>query len=122
MLFQVYKALVESHLCYADAVWWSLSNTKVSALQRLQNRAFDIIEASKIKDSVIQSTFSIDQMFQFGGLVLMLKTIKKIYPENLHDKVAERSSISKNGTRSKNDLQIPRLNTGPQTWNSIPTH
>ena len=51
MLFQVYKALVESHLRYADVVWGSLSNTKISALQRLQNRAFDIIEASKIKDS-----------------------------------------------------------------------
>ena len=53
MLFQVYKALVESHLRYADVVWGSLSNTKISALQRLQNRAFDIIEASKIKDSFI---------------------------------------------------------------------
>ena len=39
MLFQVYKALVESHLRYADVVWGSLSNTKISALQRLQNRA-----------------------------------------------------------------------------------
>ena len=53
MLFQVYKALVESHLRYADVVWGSLSNTKISALQRLQNRAFDIIEASKIKHSFI---------------------------------------------------------------------
>ena len=49
MLFQVYKALVESHLRYADVVWGSLSNTKTSALQRLQNRAFDITEASKIR-------------------------------------------------------------------------
>ena len=53
MLFKVYTALVESHLRYADVVWGSLSNTKISALQRLQNRAFDIIEASKIKDSLI---------------------------------------------------------------------
>ena len=45
MLFQVYKALVKSHLRYADVVWESLSNTKRSALQRLHNRAFDIIEA-----------------------------------------------------------------------------
>ena len=47
--YQVYKALVESHLCYADVVWGRLSNTKVSTLQRLQNRAFDIIEASRKK-------------------------------------------------------------------------
>ena len=44
MLFKVYKMLVESHLRYADVVWGILSNTKILALQRLQNRAFDIIE------------------------------------------------------------------------------
>ena len=60
MLFQVYKALVESHFRYADVVWGSLSNTKTTALQRLQNRAFEIIRASKIKDSWIRPTFSID--------------------------------------------------------------
>ena len=60
MLFQVYKALVESHLRYADVVWGSLSETKITALQRLQNRAFEIIQVSKIKDSLIRPTFSID--------------------------------------------------------------
>ena len=44
MLFQVYKALVESHLRYADVVWGSLLNNKLSAFQRLQNRASGIIE------------------------------------------------------------------------------
>ena len=52
MLFQVYKALVESHLRHADVVWGSLSNTKITALQRQQNRAFEIIQVSKIKDSM----------------------------------------------------------------------
>ena len=48
MLFQVYKVLGESHLCYAYVVWGNLSNTEISALQRLQSRAFDVIEALKI--------------------------------------------------------------------------
>ena len=132
MLFQVYKALVESHLRYADVVWGSLSNTKISALQRLQNRAFDIIEASKIKDSFIRPAFNIDQMFQFDRSFLMFKMINKICPKSLHNKSAERSTISKYGTRNKTDLQIPRLNldfsrksftyTGLKTWNSIPTY
>ena len=43
MLFQVYKALVESHLRYADVVWGTISDTNITALQRLQNRAFEII-------------------------------------------------------------------------------
>ena len=105
------KALAESHLRYADVVWGSLSNTKLTALQRLQNRAFvDIIQASNIKDSLIRPTLSIDQMFQFDRLVLMFKMINKICPENLHNKFVERSSISKYDTGNKTDLQIPRLN------------
>ena len=60
----------------------------------------------------------------------MFKIINKICPESLHDKFAERSSISKYDTRNKTDLQIPRLNldfsrksfnyTGLKTWNSKP--
>ena len=132
MLFQVYKALVESHLRYADGVWGSLSNTKIKALQRLQNCAFDIIQASKLKGSLIRPTFSIDQMFQFDRSVLMFKITSEIFPESLHHKFAERSSISKYDTRNKTDLQIPRLNldfsrnsfnyAGLKTWNSILTH
>ena len=110
MLLQVYKALVESHLRYADVVWESLSETKITALQRLQNRAFEIIQGSKIKDFFIRPTLSMDQMFQFDRSVLMYKIINKICPESLNDKFAERSSISKYDTRNKADLQIPRLN------------
>ena len=47
------------HQCYFKRTK-SLSNVKMSALQRLQNRAFDIIEAYKIKNSLIRPTFSID--------------------------------------------------------------
>ena len=110
MLFQVNKTLVESRFRYADVVWGSLSNTKISALQRLQNRAFDIIEAPKIKDSLNRPTLNIDQMFQFDRSVLMFKIIIKICPESLHDKFVERSKLSKYGTRNKTGLQIPRLN------------
>ena len=110
-------------------------STKISALQRLQNRAFDIIEASKIKDSFIRPALNIDQMFQFDRSVLMFKMINKTCPKSpksLHNKYAERSTISKYYTRNKTDLQIPRLNldfsrksftyTGLKTWNSIPTY
>ena len=110
ILFQVYKALVESHLRYADVVWRSLSNPEIRALQRLQNRAFEFIQGSKIKDSLIRPTLSIDQMFQFDRSVLMFKINSKICLESLLDKFAERSSISKYDTRKKTDLQTSRLN------------
>ena len=112
MLFQVYKALVDSHLRYAatDVVSGSLSNTKISVLQRLQNRTFDTIEASNIKNSLIRPSFSINQMFLCDRSVLMFNIINEICSESLHDNFAERSTISKYGTRNKTDLQIPRLN------------
>ena len=90
------------------------------------------IEASKIKDSLIRPTFSIDQMFHFARLVQMFEIINRICPESLHDKVPERSTISKYGTRNKTELQIPWLNidlsrervnyTGLKTCNSILKH
>ena len=132
MLFQVYKALVESHLRYADVIWENLSNTKISAIQRLQNRAFDIIATSEIKESLIRPTFNIGQMFKFDRSVLMFKMMNKICPESLYDKFIERSTISRYGTINKTDIQIPGLNldfsrksfnyTGLEAWNSIPTH
>ena len=51
----------------------------------------------------------IDQMLQFDRSVLIFKILNKIYPESLHDKFTERSSISKYDTRNKTDLQIPGL-------------
>ena len=47
----------------------------------------------------------------------MFKIINKICTESLHDKSAERSTISKYGTRNKTDLQIPRLNLDFSTNN-----
>ena len=96
MLFQVYKALVESNLRYADVVCGSLSNTKITALQRLQNRAFEIIQASKIKDSLIRPTLCIDQLLNKTDLqILRLKL-----------------EFSKESF----------IYTSLKTWNSIPRH
>ena len=39
-LSNVYRALIESHIRYADVIWGSLSNTKIEFLQRLQDSSF----------------------------------------------------------------------------------
>ena len=106
----MYKALLGSHLRYADLVWGSLSNTKIRVLQRLENRAFDNIQASKIQGSLIRPIFSTDQMFQFHWSVLKVKIINKVCLESLHDKFAEKTSISKYDTRKGTDLQVAGLN------------
>ena len=47
----VYYALVESHLRYGYVIWGSLSKTKITVLQRLQDRACAIIKNAKTKDN-----------------------------------------------------------------------
>ena len=49
-LSNVYRALVESHMRYADVFLGHLSNSKKESLQRLQDRAISIIEMSRIRD------------------------------------------------------------------------
>ena len=43
-LFQVYRALVESHLRYGNLLWGHLSATKLNNLQKLQDRAMTLIQ------------------------------------------------------------------------------
>ena len=50
-LLDVCRALVESHLRYANMVWGALPSTKLSTLQKYQNRALNLIESSKIMDA-----------------------------------------------------------------------
>ena len=61
-LMHVYYALVENHLRYAIVVWGSLSDTKMEALQPLQNRAFDIINSSRLEDSWERKSLNVNQL------------------------------------------------------------
>ena len=64
-LVNIYHALVESHLRYANVAWGSLSNTKLEGLQRLQNRAQSIIERAKIKDQWSRDWLTVEQLINF---------------------------------------------------------
>ena len=44
-LFLVYQALVESHLRYENLMWGHFHETKLCTLQKMQNRAFYLIES-----------------------------------------------------------------------------
>ena len=105
MLFQVYKALVESHLRYANVIWGNQSNTKIKPSKDYKTVHLRLFEAQK-KVFSPRSRLSVDQLFQCDGSVIMFKIINKICPESLHDKFVERSLISKYDTRNKTDLQI----------------
>ena len=126
----VYQALVESHLRYANVVWGALSSTKLSTLQRYQDRAFDLIESSKIKDDYNKNILNVNQLMTFDRAVMTFKIVNQLCPERLQNKFIERSALSKYNTRNMKDLHVQKLKlehtkksflyTGPKAWNSIP--
>ena len=123
---EVYYALVESHLRYANVVWGSLSDTKMEALQRLQNRAFEIIDSSRLKGSWERMSLNVNQVMNFDRSLMTYRIVKNLCPEVLQNKFQERSSISKYNTRKhfqRLDLECVKNSfsyTGARAWNSIP--
>ena len=47
----VYRALIESHLRYANVTWGSIPSSKIMISQNLQDQAPTIIERARIKDN-----------------------------------------------------------------------
>ena len=126
----VYQALVESHLRYANVIWGALSDTKISTLQKYQNRALDLIESSKMKDAWNKNLINISQLMTFDRAVMTYNIVNQLCPEGLQNKFIERSVISKYDTRNRRDLHVQKLkleytkrgflHTGPIAWNNIP--
>ena len=76
-LCSVYYALVESHLRYGDVIWGSLCTTKLAALQRLQSRAWSIIENAKLKDLWSSSWLNVEKigtLFSFSFSLYILNS------------------------------------------------
>ena len=108
----------------------TLSNTKLSTLQRYRDRAFDLIESSKIKDAYNKKILNVNQLITFDRAVMTFKSVNQLCPEGLQNKFIERSALSKYNTRNMKDLHVQKLKleytkksvsyTGPKAWNSIP--
>ena len=129
-LDHVYRALVESHLRYANVIWGSLPKTKLNTLQRLQDRACSIIVKARLKDSWSHNWLTVEQLIQFDRSVMTYKIVNRQCPESLWDKYHQRTQHSSYGTRNCGDLQIPKNNiefvkkgfhySARKTWNNIP--
>ena len=129
-LSNVYRALVESHIRYADVIWGSLTHSKKESLQRLQDRAIFIIETARIKDKWSNNLLSAEQLVMFDRAVMAYKIMNRLCPENLWNKFQRRSHYSNYNTRFCRDLQIPRYNleyakkgfsySALKVWNEIP--
>ena len=129
-LSNVYRALVESHMRYADVIWGSLTHSKKESLQRLQDRAIFIIETARIKDKWSNNLLSAEQLVMFDRAFMAYKIMNRLCPENLWNKFQRRSHYSNYSTRFCRDLQIPRYNleyakkgfsySALKVWNEIP--
>ena len=126
----MYRALVESHLRYANIIWGSLPTSKLNILQRLQDRARSIINKARLKDNWSHNWLTVEQLIKYDRSVMTYKIIKKHCPESLLDKYQHRSQQSNYKTRNCRDLQIPRNNleyvkkgfhySAVRAWNDIP--
>ena len=128
-LLDVYRALVESHLRYANVVWGALPSTKLSALQKYQNRAFNLIESSKTKDAYNRNVLDVRELMLFDRAVMTFKIVNMLCPEGSQNKFIERPALSNYKTRNMKNLHVQKLKledtksflyTAPNTWNSIP--
>ena len=82
-LNNVFRALVESHIRYADVIWGRLSNTRIESLQRLQDTAVSMIHTSRKKDNWAPNILSVEQLITFDRAVMVYKISNKLCPENL---------------------------------------
>ena len=131
-LCQVYRALVESHMRYANVIWGSLPESKLQALQKLQNRAWSLINTAKQKDSWNHNWMDVKQLIDYDRSVMMYKILHKRCPESLTNNFEKRSTISMRETRNSNDLNIPKVRleqtkkgfnfSGVKVWNKIPAN
>ena len=131
-LCDVYHALFESHLCYGNVVWGSISSSELQALQRLQNRALSIIERARFKDPWPKKWLSVVNLVRFDRCVMVYKIVNKQCPESLWNMFQKRCTISNHNTRNHRDLHIPKLNleltkkgfhySGIKAWNDIPVN
>ena len=109
-LDHVYRALTESHLRYANVIWGSLPKSKLSTLQRLQDRARSIIDKARLKDNWSHNWLTVEQLTKFDRSVMTYKIISRQCPESLWDKYHHRTQHPNYRTRKCRDLQIPRNN------------
>ena len=79
----VYGALIESHLRYANVIWGSIPSSKIKILQTLQDRARTIIEGAIIKDDWSYNWLNVEQLIKFDRSVMAYKIVNRTCSERL---------------------------------------
>ena len=106
----VYRALVESHLHYANVIWVSPPKAKLNTLQRLEGKARSITAKARLKDNLSHNLLTVEKSIQFDRSVMTYKIVNRPCLESLWDKYHHRTKHSSYRTRNRGDLQIPKSN------------
>ncbi len=130
-LAQVYKALFESHLRYANAIWGHILSTNLDHLQTLQDRALKLIQSANIKDGWTYNWLNVRSLITYDKLLMTYKIVNGQCPEKLKGKFKLISQISNYQARNSDPLQIPRPRleitkksfsySAVKSWNNLPT-
>ena len=92
-LFLVYQALILSHLRYGSLIWGQLSEMYLCALQKIQKRAFYLIESTPIKDRIPSTWINVEKVITYDQSILVYNILKEFCPENLKGKFMRRNKI-----------------------------
>ena len=136
-LIQMYRGIVEPHFRYCCSVWGSCGETKLQALQKLQNRAARIVSNSSYDTSatlLIKNLkwLTVTDMIKSETATVTYKALTGLAPSylsNLFTKNSDRN-IDISLRNAATDLYIPRMTTckgqkaisfrGAKTWNQLP--
>ena len=117
-LIHTYRDIVEAHFRYCFSVWGSCGETRLRALQKLQNRAARIVSNSSYDTSATLliknlKRLTVTDMIKSETATMTYKAITGLAPSylsNLFTKNTDRN-IDVNLRNAANDLYIPRMTT-----------
>ena len=134
VLKKMYRGIVEPHLSYCCSVW-GCNESKISALQKIQNRAARIVTNSPYDASAapqIQNLgwSTISQLVEKETAMLTYKSLNSLTPDYLRKLFIKCSDERERVLRSSDtDVKLPLLKTingqkafsfrGAKIWNSL---
>ena len=104
----LYHSLVESRLRYCSTVWNNCNNSLKANLQRIQNRAAQIITRTKYRSVDSEALLkklgwlNVQQLIDFNTAVMVHKSINNTAPSYLSECFTKPSAIHSHNTRSAN--------------------
>ena len=109
-------------------MWSHLPEKKLCLLQKIQDRAFYLIECAPIKGQIQPARLNVENIITYDRAIMVRKILKEMCPENVQRKFTRRNHISK--YQIPNDLHISKTlleilkkcfsYVGAMVWNDMP--